>query len=749
MFLLPQLPPSWVPVLLVLLTGAAAWRWPSTRPWLGAALGLAWAQWQAGRILQDPFPAALTRQDVQLEGRIASLPEIRPVAEARRFLFEVESLRHDGRETGFRGLVRLTWYRKPPPLAVGARHALTARLKPPHGLQNPGGFDREGWFFRQGIRATGYVRDREPATRLAADPGPYWLDRWRQGLGERLRQGLEDTPGAALVRALVLGDRSGLENADWEVLTRTGVNHLVAISGLHVGLVAASLFWLLRQAWARGTRLTLWLAAPRAAALGAFGGAWLYSALAGFAISTQRALIMLGLVLAARFWARTLHPASTIAFALAGVLLVDPGAVLSHGFWLSFGAVAALLYALGNRLPNRRWWHSWGAAQWTVAIGLLPLLLLAFGRASLIAPGINFLAVPLFSLVLPLVLGAALPALTVGWFVPLQGVADALGWSLDRLAELAAWEWAAVAISARPTWVWAVAFGGSLLLLSPRGLPGRWLGMLLLWPLVLVRPPVPAPGTAELWLLDVGQGLSAVVRTAGHTLVYDTGPGFPSGFNTGQAVLRPFLREQGIAHIDTLVISHSDRDHAGGLAGLAAGLGIGRLLSGEPDRLEDPRAQACRAGERWDWDGVAFELLHPVGEERSGNDRSCVLRVSSAGAGLLLTGDISRRVEARLLASRRASLSAALLVAPHHGSAHSSSRAFLEAVAPRWVLYASGQANRFGFPAAAVRQRVAAIGAKELNTAEAGAIRFVLTASGVAGPWRQREQRPRIWTHRP
>jgi competence protein ComEC len=743
---LPSLPPRWLLPALVLVLGAVALRlrWP--RPLLFAAIGALWAQVQACVLLCEPFPEELTRKDIRVEGRVASLPEHRD--RAVRFLFRIDRALRDGQEVGLRGLVRLSWYGEAPSLRAGERRAMTVRLKPPHGFANPGGFDYERWLFQEGVSATGYVRDAEAAQLLGPGPGPYLVDRWRQRLKGRLVEGLAGAPASELILALVLGDRTGMSPEQWDVLTRTGTNHLIAISGLHVGLVAASLFFLVRWLWSRSARLVLLMAAPRAGALGAFAGALAYSALAGFAVSTQRALIMLAVVLAALFWSRTLRPLSGIAFALAGVLLVDPQAVLSYGFWLSFGAVAVLLYALGNRLSDRGLWARWGRAQWVVALGLLPLLLLSFGRASLVAPLVNLLAVPLFSLlILPLVLISATIELALGLAAPLRWTASVLSWLLELLAAAAAWEWASTSISSRPAWAWAAAFAGTFLLLSPRGLPGRWLGAPLLVPLALVRPPVPEPGEAWLRLLDVGQGLSVVVRTAGHTLVYDTGPGFPGGFNTGSAVVLPFLREIGVDRVDTLILSHGDRDHAGGFEGLVSGIEVGRILAGEPDEVTDQRVRPCRAGQRWIWDGVELEILYPNRPGLSGNNSSCVLRVATGGASALLPGDIEGSAEAVLVREKGERLASTLLVAAHHGSATSSSRELLEAVSPRWVLYSSGYADRFGFPSVEVRQRVAQLGVSELDTASTGAIWFGLSGEGLEGPRLYREDQRRIWSH--
>ena len=751
LFLLPVLPPLWSPFLLAGSLLGVAWRLPSLRPLAFGAVGFLWANIQVCQVLCEPFPEHLARRDIELTGRIASLPG--GTGEAVRFLFRVERALLAGADIDFDGLVRLSWYRDAPELAAGERWRLVARLKPPHGFANPGGFDYERWLFQQGIKATGYVRDSDENLRLDPGPGVYVIDRLRQRLRERIGEMLKGSAGEPLVRALVLGDRSGLGPEQWEVLTRTGTNHLIAISGLHVGIVAGFLFFLSRWVWSRSARLTLWIAAPRAAAIAALTGAVAYSALAGFAVSTQRALIMLAVVLGAVLSSRTIRPASGIVLALVGVLILDPRAVLSYGFWLSFGAVAALLYALGQRLAVDGLWSKWGRAQWAVALGLLPLLLLLFGRASLIAPAVNLIAIPLFSLVLlPAVLVASLIGLIPGLELPLVLTAQVLEWGFGLLEAVSGWTWAATTVPWHPGWVWVAAFSGSALLLAPRGLPGRWLGLVLLLPLASVRPPAPGYGEAKFTLLDVGQGLAAVVRTSRHALVYDTGPRFRSGFNTGDAVVRPYLNHEGIGRIDVLVISHGDRDHAGGYSGLNGKISIARILAGEPREIPGRTAARCLAGERWSWDGVDFEILHPPTVGREGNNSSCVLRVSTRGAdasaSVLLTGDIEADVEGVLVAEQPERLESNILVAGHHGSNTSTSTAFLEAVAPRFVLYAAGFANRFGFPSDAVRERVRVQGAVQLDTGSAGAIVFRLRAAGIEGPWTYRGEKRRLWMHR-
>jgi len=363
---------------------------------------------------------------------------------------------------------------------------------------------------------------------------------------------------------------------------------------------------------------------------------------------------------------------------------------------------------------------------------------------------VNLVAEPLFTLVLfPLVLAVSVLSLVPGLTLPLVLTAHLLDACLDLLAWVAAWPWAAAALPQGPPWVWPAAFAGVVLLLAPRGLPGRWLGLPLLVPLVAARVPGPAPGEAWFTLLDVGQGLAAVVRTRDGTLVFDTGPGYESGFNTGSLVVAPFLAAQGVGRVDLLVLSHADRDHRGGAEGLLERMPAGRILSGEPDAVGIPAVEPCWAGEGWEWSGVRFRFLHPDRAGETDNDASCVLRVQAGGRSILLPGDITGAVEARLAREQREALRSDVLVAGHHGSATSTSAAFLDAVSPGLVLYAAGYANHFGFPAPEVRERVEARGIAALNTGNMGAVELRLGADGVIqGPSAWRERAGRLWTHR-
>ena len=743
---------SALPERQALWAGLLCLPWLLRGPWVlrlaaGLAAGMAWTLWQAHLLAANALPAELEGRDLQLQGYIAGLPE--PRQRGVRFLFEVDQLSLDGETRRGPRRLRLAWYQAPPSLVAGERWHLTVRLKRAHGLANPGGMDYERWLFRQGIGATGYVRPYGNQ-RLAEADHAYVLQQWRQRVRDALRELLSHGPFAGIVLALTVGDRSAMDPEHWQRLTATGTNHLMAISGLHIGLVAGLVFLLTRNLWRRLPLLPLYIPAPQAAALASLLAGVLYAALAGFAIPTQRALIMLAVILLGVLFRRPLAPSQGLALALLLVLLWDPLAAVSAGFWLSFAAVAAIFYTMGGRLRPGGWWWRWGRVQVVLALALLPLLLSLFQQASLVAPLANLLAVPWMSL---LVIPAALLGATLATFLPdlaqpllqlaelgLQGLWWLLGW-------LAGLPFAVWHQSLSSGWVLAATVLGVIWLLAPRGLPGRALGVLWLAPLLLLRAERPATGEAWLHLLDVGQGLATVVETRRHTLVFDTGPRFSADFDAGEAVIVPFLRQRGIHSLDRLIISHGDNDHRGGSASLRRAMPVADVISSVPHKL--PGARACRAGQQWSWDGVRFEILNPDAAmaRHGGNDASCVLRVSNARGALLLTGDIEARAERHLLA-RPGMLTAQVLVAPHHGSRTSSSAAFIDAVAPRWVLFPVGYRNRFAFPRPQVVARYRKRNIGILDTATSGMISVRLTRAGVQPPVSYRYSQPRFWRNR-
>ena len=742
------LPPAgWLFVLtpLLLLWRRPALRW---RRWLvavsAAAAGFLWAWGYAAVLLHHGLPPALEGRDLWVEGYVSSLPE--SLGERVRFEFEPHLIWRDGERLALPGRLRLSWYRDAPALRVGQQWRLQVRLKRPHGMANPGTFDYELWLLQRGVRATGYVRD---AQRVGDDAARFPLQRLRQQLRDRLQGMLGEHPLGGIVIALALGERQGISKAQWQVLRATGTNHLVAISGLHVGIVAALVFFLLQRLWSLSGRACLRLPAPRAAAIGAMTAATGYAALAGFSVPTQRALIMVAVALLAVWLQRPLQPLRTLALALLLVLLYDPLAALAAGTWLSFAAVAVILYGMGGRPAARGWWWRWGRVQWLVALGLAPLMLYWFQQAALVGPLANLVAVPWVTvavvppLLLALLLLLPFPGLAL-WLLQLCLFSLEYLWQLlDWMARLLPPEFGALA---PPGWTLLPALIGLSWLLAPRGWPARWVGGFWLLPLLFARAPAPAPGEVWLTQLDVGQGLAVVLRTTHHTLLFDTGPRYSDALDAAEAVIVPYLRGQGVTRLDTLVVSHGDSDHSGGTASLLAALPVRRILTTKRPWPWAGNPGLCRRGMRWEWDGVVFQLLYPTAAaaEQQGNEASCVLRVTAAGHNALLTGDIEAGAEAALLADAPSSLAATVLVAPHHGSKTSSTLPFVTAVAPRYVLFAVGYRNRYGFPHPSVVARYRVLGAQLLGSAGDGAVTVQLGA-GPPRLIRFRHQAHRYW----
>jgi len=746
------------PYLLGLMPPLLWLLFKGTLPRLAAAsvLGFLWALGQAHWGMGQQLQPQLEGRVLQVEGVITGLPDPGDL----RTRFDMDVIRIIGPDSALPAprRIRLSWYRTEMRPAPGETWQLLVKLKRPHGFMNPGGFDYEGWLYRNGIGATGYVRAADFNQRTGDLAAGYALQRLRFRLRESIDRQAGSARTAGLLRALIIGDRSGLDASERQLFRDTGTSHLVAISGLHIGIVAGLAFAVGRFIWGRSSWLVGLLAAQRAAALMALMAAVLYAGLAGFSIPTQRALVMLLLMLGGVILNRPIRPERTLALVLLAVLLWDTTALLSPGFWLSFAAVAVIMLSVSGRIKSLGVVQSWVRIQSVISLGLMPVLLFWQMDVPLLAPLINLLLVPLFSLLLiPLALTAAVASLL--WASLGEVLFQITGFLIEPL-------WHGLSMAARwsepmhlgaganqPLWVGAVTLLGSLLLLLPAGVPGRWLGLLLLTPLGLAQS-TPRPGDDAFWfdLLDVGQGLSAVIQTRHHTLVYDVGPRFSDRFNAGEAVLVPFLKRRGVATIDRLIISNGDEDHRGGLAGLQRHLTVARIESGEPSRIpETPTVTRCRAGDNWTWDGVSFRILHP--DEVAiwtGNNASCVLRVENGAGSLLLPGDIERAAETALRARKSAWLNVDLMVIPHHGSRTSSTPGLVQASSPEFALAATGYRNRYAFPRPQVVERWRAAGARVLNTSVSGAIHFRFDASGPIGdPVTWRHEAGRFWHWKP
>jgi competence protein ComEC len=721
---LPALPSLGWGLLLVPAVAMALYR-PRLLPLVFFLAGAVWLTLRAGLLLGDALDPALEGRDIDVQGWVADIPD--RTDRGVRFVFDVQSARYGERTVTTPPHIILTLYDNTMQPHAGEQWALRVRLKRPHGFQNPGGFDYEGHLFQQRIRATGYVHT-QPAPRRLATHAPTWryrLAAYRETLGTRIESLLTGHSMTGLVTALANGDEGAVDGGQWRVLRRTGTAHLVAISGMQVSLVAGMVFFLARWLWSRPGYTVLRLPAPQAGAMAAVATGLGYVALAGFSIPTQRALIMLVVILAGTLTRRRVVPSVSLAAALFLVLLFDPLSVMASGFWLSFLAVAAILYvAQGQTIETVARWREWGRIQWAVTLGLAPVLLALFQQASLSSPLANLIAIPVIDMmVVPLTLGGvmllavSLPTLASWLFQAAAATLSGLWRVLQALADLPHTVWTQ---HTPLPWTLLAALIGVLVLLAPRGWPGRWLGAIWLLPMFLVRPPPLAVGEIEFTLLDVGQGLASVVRTRQHTLVFDTGPRFSPEFDTGRAVVVPYLREKGVGQVDRLVVSHGDNDHIGGAASLREELPVVEVLSSVPERL--PGAVACVAPREWTWDGVRFALIHPSDLRQRRNDSSCVLRIQGPYGSLLLPGDIERTAEEELVDTQAEGLRADVLVAPHHGSKTSSSADFLARVQPRIVLFPVGYRNRYHHPHPTVWARYAGLTGRLYDSPRYGAV---------------------------
>lgn len=739
---------------LALLT-LVAWRQGRSR-WALLMIGLAGALHTLVPVaaLVDRTPVFADRVDCRLTGKVAGLVDDR--LDRRRFTFVVHAGRAadpDDREADRvcrqlhpAGRLKLSDYTPPSErveLVAGGRYDLKARLKPLRGHANPGGFDYRRYLFRHQILATGYLRERQPTDLSSASGWPAQIDRWRDAARSRLQETLAAadrrtsagplSAGAALLHGLALGDRGELSDRQWELLLASGTNHLLAISGLHVGMVAALAAWLVRVGWARLAISRGW-PAQRVAALAAVLAAWSYAFVAGLSIPTLRAALMLTVLLLGVLMQRRWRLLDLWLIAFVLVMLIDPFAPLDMGFWLSFAAVLLIIVMIRGR---EGLWRPWEMLrlQWLLTLGLLPLTWGLFDRVAFASLPANLLAVPLVSmLITPLALltlflavispaAAAWPA----WLIEGlgQGLFGVLGWLVAVFPD---------SNHAPPGPLVLALFAlGVLWLGLPRRFPGRVLAIVLLLPALLVGSSRPAPGQFEAVVLDVGQGAAVLLRTAHHDLLYDAGPRH-GRFDTGEAIVLPALRALDVSQLDRIVISHAAMDHAGGLASIrqafpqamVVGLAEGRFGVTEADR-------ACRRGTEWLLDGVRFSLLQaPRG---SSNDRSCVLHVAGQSESLLLTGDIEAAAEQWLL--RHAGLEASTVLVPHHGSASSSTATFINATGARRALVSAGFLNRWGHPREEVTARWQAAGATVWRTDRDGALH--LERGGVraerAGRW--------------
>lgn len=724
------------------------------------------------------LPRNLEKHYIIVEGYISSLPVHKPDHTAFEFVTEtIAGIEHHT-------TLRLSWFgARPWRLAAADKWRLVVRLKRPHGTVNPGAFDYEQYLWQHKIRATGYVvgkkRDvnlnlslsKAPTSPSASSlsssfpssastassplPARYFLLYLRQKIEDAINFALADYPLTPMINALVVGDQSGISKEQWQIFRDTGTSYLMAIAGLHICWAAGVIFLFVNYLWRLSSRLTLLLPAREAAAIFGLIAGIVYSALSGFSIPTQRALAMLSVFTFALLTRRHTNPWYALCLALCVVLLVDPLAVLSVGFWLSFTAVILIFYVTTGRLQlPTAWWRKYSRMQWAITLGLAPFTLAFFAEASFVTFISNVIALPVVcSLAVPLAILGALLLLSwpyLGKLILLlaEKLLEFVWLWLKWLAIFADLNWHHAVIN---WWTAALAIVGVLLLLAPRGFCGKYVAFLWIAPLVFYVPPQPKHGEFWFSVLDVGQGLASVIQTQHHLLVYDTGPKF-ADTDAGESMVVPFVRATGISKIDTMVISHADEDHWGGANSIMNMLHVDKIITSAVSKFPNGAAEVCYSGQEWQWDGVKFRMLWPLaGAPEKGNSTSCVLRVDNGVQAVLLLGDIERAQERYLLkrergwsnrsgnydtsgevgggsvgGSGRGDLAATVLVVPHHGAVWSSLPEFVEAVHAEYAVFAVGYKNLFNFPAKTVVALYEANGAKTLQTKDTGAITFKL-----------------------
>jgi competence protein ComEC len=765
-------------------------------------MGIEYAIYFSKQQLAYRLDESLVGWNIIISGQVSSVPVVGE--DSQRFEFDVDSFRilqpmaagSPGSSIKIPGKLRLSWYYGEE-VNAGETWQLEVRLKPPHGFMNPGGFDYEGWLFQHGIGATGYIRQSEFNHRLQA-ASVFSIVSIRQSLSRQIdliasqkqgSGGVATDPGIALVKALAIGDKSSISAEQWRILSNTGTSHLMAISGLHIGLAALFGYILIRRIVP--VFIMKRIPAQHVALAGGLILALFYALIAGLSIPTQRAIIMLSALSIMTLLRRNSRPVDSLGLALIVVLLLDPVAVLSAGFWFSFSAVAVIYisvvnggktdFSVLNKLKDIL--KQWLRLQLMISLFLLPLSLFMFQQGSLISPLANLLLIPYVSfLVVPVVLLAIVCAflsqdLAAVFFNLAATLLDAIWPVLSSLSAQPYAFWVKgdidviellLASAAMLLIYFSKEISHFVEILFKKTIPAnnailvcwsfRFFGCLLFIPLVTTDNSMLSAGDYQLTVLDVGQGFAAVIRTENHAAVFDSGARFSERMDAGSSVLIPYLRSQGIRKLDRIIISHGDMDHIGGAQTLLDSYPEADLVGQDIDSLViqntgSDSKQNCYAGMQWLWDGVKFAFLSPEemtvapAKTEKRNNHSCVLSVSSAYGSVLLTGDIEKSVEDQLLRKYPDQLLSDILMVPHHGSNTSSSQAFINAVNPKMALISVGYENRYRLPSALVTARYEATGSELIRTDKSGAVTIrVLTEEGISVD-HYRERGRKYWHH--
>ncbi|HCV92497.1 MAG TPA: DNA internalization-related competence protein ComEC/Rec2 [Gammaproteobacteria bacterium] len=684
-------------------------------------LGFAWMGWFSVQNLNTHVDEIYLNQSILVTGVIADLPEAS--TDKTKFIFYANS--------PFKSRLKLSWYGKNrPALQTGDAWQLQLKLKRNNGYQNLGGFDYEQWLFYKQMGATGYVRSSK-SNQLIQVNQTNSMDQFRQDLRYSLQPFLQALDFGGVVNALIIGDRSFIKESHWELFKDTNTTHLSVISGLHIGLISGFVFLLVQFLWRRCQRCCHQIPAQVLAAYFGLLSAFLYALIAGFSIPTGRAFIMAGVVFVSLILRRHHNVWQLYGLALILVLANNPLSIFSVGFWLSFYVVGVIIYGVKQH-QDKSWMFRLLYIQLLISVATLPLIAWFFASGSLLSPIANLVAIPVFSfIVTPLsLIGAILVLIGLSYPAELSfAVADqalaGLSYFLGLLQQFEFNQWHYTQTQTLDLILFVLAV---FITLTPKGLKLRLLSVPILALMLLVPNQKIAQNTALITILDVGQGISHVVQTQNHTLLFDTGARYPSGFNLGGSVINPFLKAKQVNVLDKVIVSHADNDHIGGLTDVLQAFKVKEILTSTPNKITR-QSSLCYAGQQWRWDGVLFEILSPTKNTRlKGNNASCVLKVSTDQFSVLMSADIERKAEKQLVKHQQEKLNSDILLSPHHGSKTSSTQAFLDAVSPSIIIISSGYQNRFNHPAKQVTDRYKANKIKSINTNCAGQINIKLGA---------------------
>lgn len=692
---------------------------------LAAIIWCAIHQWWLN---DSTMPNVTTIPSATVEGTIASIPS--QTTDKMQFYFLIKRFNHQVLTAS----ALMSCYQSCPNVQAGDYWRLHVKLKKAKNLRNPGSFDYERWLKSRHIDWIGTIQNK-PSELVTRDFIHYPLLILRQQMACALSASHLDIISQGIVEALTLGITTHIDVSNWDLFRKTGTTHLMVISGAHIGFIAGMIYNLVTWLWCWFPRLCLLLPAQKMASSVAFLIAACYSLLASFSASTQRALIMCFFMFLPNFIDQKIRIWQSLRYALLVVLVLEPHSVLMPGFYLSFLAVAILVCA--NQKFQCKGLKKMGLLQMACLVGLMPLTLFWFSYGAINGFFANLLAIPWVSFI---IVPISLLTILLGQWGIFSYNTLLLSKSIHLLLTYLAWvdsfSWMNLKYSVTQI-LSPLAFmtGLCLLIIMPIARLAPAALILLLIACFPFHETIKAD-TAQMDVLDVGQGLAIVIRTAKHVLVYDAGVQLYQGGDMGQRVVIPYLDTLNIKRLDKVIISHPDLDHRGGLPSLEKKYPIDELLVDNPAFYK--RGKSCHDYPDWTWDGISFHFFANPSALQTKNNSSCVLQISNSKHRFLLTGDIENQAEKYLIKTYGTRLSSQVLVIPHHGSKTSSSNYFLDSVSPKYAIASFGLDNRYHFPHPIVMQRYRKHQITVYNTADCGMISaFLRQGDERASPIRQ------------